>query len=315
MLQSKYMKRRRDVDYQPHPHKGKPQVHHGDLRIFNPLNRYKLLTTSTIAQLSGLPLYYGCGLHRRLNRLRHDGAYLGAIDSEGLGPRCQDLVYYINKSGGEKLRELGVEPTYQGWMRGPNEHDFATCMMVASLEIFASKYGLEFIPFERFQERSEKQNPFLYEDIHITYKGEPFVEKYFSPDYPTFGFKYPDGRTLPIIGFETDRGTETLNPKNLEHSSVVRHLLSYLKLDAQGAFKKRFHLEGDFYVVPILTWSETRKQNIMKLVQKIGGDDLFVFGVVPNFARFSLRAKPTDELFKGLVWADGRPFNFQNPEA
>jgi len=309
------MKRRREIDYQPNPDRGKPQVHFGDLNIFRPLNRYKLLTTSAIAQLSGLKLYPGCGLQHRLTRLRHDGPYLGAIDNEGLGPKCQDLVYYLNDNGFKKLHELGVHPTYFSWMRGPNEHDFATCIMVASLEIFASKTGLEFIPFERFAERSDKPNPFSYEDVRIEWKGATFIEKFFSPDFPTFGFKCSDGKTLPVIGFETDRGTETLSPKSLEHSSVVRHLLSYIELDRKGEFRRRFKLEGDFYVVPILTWSETRKHNIMKLVKKIGGDDLFVFGVVPNFARFSLRSKPTDELFHGLVRADGSPFSFTNPEA
>jgi hypothetical protein len=314
MVHYQNMKRRREIDYQPNPKKGKPQVHVGDLRIFQPLNRYKLLTTSAIALLSGMPQYRGSPLQHRLTRLRHDGPLLGAIDNEGLGPKCQDLVYYLNENGAKKLRELGVEPTYHSWMRGPNEHDFATSMMVASLEIYASKFGLEFISFDYYAERSELDNPFLYRDVQIKWTGQSFVEKEFTPDYPSFGFRLPNGDILHVSGFETDRGTETKNPSTLNHSSVARHMLSYVELDRTEQFHKRFKLKGNFHVVPILTWSRTGMQNIMNLVKKTGGDDLYVFGVVPNFARFFLRSKPTDELFTGLVRADGSPFNIQHPE-
>src|SRR5215210_833249 len=178
MVHYKNMKRRREIDYDPHPNKGKPVVRHTDLRFLGPLNRYKLLTTTAIAMLSGVPLYYGCGLHRRLTRARKDGAWLGTIEEGGLGPKCQDLVYYLNDNGRKQLRELALEPTYHAWMRGPNEHDLATCLMVASLEIYASKFGLEFISFEQFGERSDKPNPFSYEDVRIAWKGETFTEKF-----------------------------------------------------------------------------------------------------------------------------------------
>ena len=319
------MKRRRDIDYQPNPLRGAPDIGPEDIRdFFEPVNRYKYLPTPALSLFSSRNYN---AVQKRLCRIRHGGGHLtceGEDDPEleGVdptlvkrGPNIRAAVYSKHRRVDPLLTEHGLEPEAFKWMRGPMRHDFAACQCVASLELFAPKYGMEFIKPVKYAERTKVSHPFMYSDLKLSWNGEAYTQEMFNPDWPHFGFKFQGGKTLNVMGFELDRGTETLNPRTLTHSSVVRHLLSYVELDRRNEFQRRFNLSSNFYVIPILTWSEARKQNIMKLAKKTGGEDLFLFGVVPNFARFSQRAAPTDELLRNpLVRANGKPFFLSNPE-
>lgn len=67
----------------------------------------------------------------------------------------------------------------------------------------------------------------------------------------------------------------------------------------QNAFAKRYKLPSADYYIMLLTTSNLRRTNMMKELQPIIGEsDYFLFGVIPQFAKFNRRSSPTDELFK-----------------
>jgi hypothetical protein len=155
---------------------------------------------------------------------------------------------------------------------------------------------MEFVPSSFFAGRAQTEHPFRFRSVSIRHRGKSATVD-FTPDWPAFGLRHADGTVVPIVGFETDRGTETNSPADLDHSSVLRHILCYHELDERSAFVGRYKLRNKRYLILIQTSSELRKRNMMRATQeKIGKSEIFLFKVTPRFARFSSRSAPTAEL-------------------
>jgi hypothetical protein len=285
------------------------------LRKLGSVDGYKYLT-STQLYLCTKHLARNKGkLKNRLTELRRWG-YISRRDQDtsedGIRVNTHDAVYQLDQAGKRELIEHAIEAADFEWLNAGIRHDFSTCAAVASMELFASENGMEFLPPSFFAARTDEKHPFRYTNVKI----KNTTMDNFTPDFPIFGFRYPSGKILPIVGFETDRGTETNSPKDLEHSSVLKHILCYNELDRKDAFVKRFNLTGNFYGILIQTTSELRKRNMMEAFKNvIASPEIFFFTTIPTFAKFSRRSAPTGELLsRGLSRIGHREFFLSKPE-
>jgi len=285
------------------------------LRKLGSLVGYKYLTST---QLYLFTKHLACNkgkLKNRLTELRRWG-YISRRDQDtaedGIRVNTHDAVYQLDQAGKRELIEHGIEAAEFEWLNAGIRHDFSTCASVASMELFASEQGMEFLPPSFFAARTDENHPFRWTNIKL----KTTTIDSFSPDFPIFGFRYPSGKILPIVGFETDRGTETNSPADMERSSVLKHILCYNELDRKDAFVKRFNLNGDFYGILIQTTSELRKRNMMEAFKKvIDSPEIFFFTTIPTFAKFSRRSAPTGELLsRGLSRIGHNDFVLFRPE-
>jgi hypothetical protein len=196
-----------------------------DIEFYKKLNDYKYLTSTALYLFTRDLCRNEIKCLQRLTKQRSYG-YISRRDElaaeDGIRIKTRDAVYQNESPAHAALLDLEIEPNTFPWCTGPLAHDFATCASVSSIELNCNN-GLEFVPPSFFAGRSKNGNPFRFNDVPIRHKGKT-AKVHFTPDWPIFGLRHANGNVVPIVGFETDRGTETNSPADLDHSSVLRHI-------------------------------------------------------------------------------------------
>lgn len=261
------------------------------------LNNYKYRTSSAL-HLATQHLPRAKGEYRTLHHITTLRCF-GYITREacdsynrkhGIHYKIHDDVYSLTDKGRDELVNHAIEPNKLPWYTANLEHDFETCAAVSSIEQFAPNFNIEFLPHSFFAERTENERPHSFENV------SEMEGKTFTPDHPVFALRFAD-KTVPIVGFETDRGGENIKLTKAGKTSVMRHILCYNELDQKNAFVGRYKLPSRKYFVLIQTSTETHKRNIMRQAEeRIGKSEIFLFKVTPKWARFGTRKPPTDEL-------------------
>jgi hypothetical protein len=271
-----------------------------DIEFADRLNLVKYQTTTALYLYT---LKIGKDKFRCRNRLKQhvEWGYLSRRDElkeeDGIRYKTRDAVYQIERNGQVLLIEEGIEPyTERPWFSANIHHDFATSMSVSSIDLFSKKHGFGFLPPSHFSKKSNNEHPFTYEDVLIEFRGKSEKVR-FQPDFPTFGLDYGEFG-IPILGFETDMGSE-VQEAELERSSMFKHILCYQALIKNGTFQGRFKLPSKKGYVLIQTTNLIRARNMVKTIEKnLGKSAVFCVAVIPKFARFKHRTTPTDELLK-----------------
>jgi hypothetical protein len=268
------------------------------LATLEALSRYKYRTSSAL-YLATKDLPKAKDEFRCLNRITNLRCF-GYVTREdcdaynrkhGIQRKTHDDVYSLTAKGRDALVDNGIEPTTLPWYTAHMEHDFETYASVSSIEQFAPTFDIEFLPFSFFALRSNNPKAYVFDNVAAMQGDKAFV-----PDHPIFGLRFTD-KTIPIVGFETDRGGENIKQGDKARASVMKHILCYNELDQKNAFVGRFKLPSRKYYVLIQTSTETHKRNMMRDIEaKIGKSELFLFKVTPKWARFGTRKPPTDEL-------------------
>lgn len=225
------------------------------------LSRYRYLPSNFITEFDSQSHQV---LIRRL-RDWHDAEYLNRPERQKftINFPAKSLVYELGRRGKDLLHGLGFAPEHRLGYGRNFFHELMVCTVIASIELSARKHGVSVT----FPEK----------DLYPIPVGSTSL---FPDGLPvTLGL---DQRSLHIIGIELDRATEPLTGD--DRSTIESKFKGYIDLASSKGFKS--HLGFPHMLVPFITTSEERKDNMMRLLaQQTGGKCSFIlFRVEPDFA-------------------------------
>jgi hypothetical protein len=254
-------------------------VTENDLRILVLLQRYRYLPSTYLAALVSTSYGY---LKNRLTILRHEAGVIDCPRSSwhAANARYRPAVYCLTDKGEQVLKERGLYKPHPK----ANEtfaHEFGVCLTMASFDLGAREHGLRLIDSDEILAHPScpyatrhAERPF-----HL-----PLSAAFIKHDGVPFGLQ--GTKTLFFPGIEFDRKTEPLEPRDMERSSIRKHVESIIALGRCGY---RHHYGIPNNVIPFVTISESRMRSIMRLVEKVASEGerkLFLFKYVSDFSAF-----------------------------
>lgn len=299
------MQRTRRSRFRPAPSGRSYRITGADLEMLQLLQRYRYLPSTYVAALLGLKGEY---YKDRLTKLRHEA---GSIDCPAASwaaanARYRPAVYALTKKGEQVLKVRGL---YRPAPKTGNEfnHELGVCLIRASFEIGAGEHGLQLISDEDIlnhaacpPETRRLPEPWA---IPVTFEWQgrsTHLEHVVKSDGEFFVLARPhaQGRTtLAFPGFEFDRRTEPLEPRDYERSSIKKKLLAFRAIASQGLYRSRFGLPNA--LIPFVTVNEHHMRSMMRLLEGITegrGSKLFLFKCLPNFAAFESFPPPNGHM-------------------
>ena len=223
------------------------------------------------------------GQRKRLQKLWNEG-YLDrppALNHPLV--RTDHLIYSLSDKSRQLLAELGKRNEYATELTGGHRHAFMTACITANIELGAIKEGYKFISQEEIMAKANRQvrHPLsIPSKISYQIKTKQHSDRPTEPDQ-LFGIDYGNG--FRFYALETDRGTESIEPKNLKANSILRKLLSYDHILRRAEYKKLF---GIPVIYPMfVTTSEERVTHMVSLAEKLypKGSKFTLFTHIPGF--------------------------------
>jgi hypothetical protein len=285
-----------------------PQVEIGerDIALFLILQRYRYLPTRFLSELLDPALRTGYGSFKnRLTKLQRAG-YLRLPHRQAnvLNAHCKDNVYELGKEGKYELETRGLRSPYHVGFGKLYRHELIACLVQASIETACSgNDALQYVPWTEVMNHPEMpastknaKDPFAIPVVvggrrkHIKHDAKPFAIRY----------THHTGQRVPLnfTGFEVDCATEPLEPLDIyQRSNIEFKFRAIINMAQSRTFRTYFGFKN--MVVPFVTTSQKRLNNMMKLLEKVapGGKCTYIiFKYVPDPISSHTTPNPEDFL-------------------
>jgi Replication-relaxation len=252
------------------------QLTERDIEMLKLLARYRYLSIDDIHAFVGGSRK---GLAHHINLLsRKPNLYLNRPrqQRQSADANHRPMIYELDRRGLAVLRELGVQLPPRDYHRN-FAHELMVCRIMTSFELGARHAeGIRIVTWEQMLASGKVPQPTVRSDrptripVKITIRGSEHQTD-INADGKPFGIEYrltgapPAYRFFP--GVEADMGTEPLQPRDLERSSIAKKLLAYLAIERAGTHRSHFGVPNLF--VPFVTTTEPRRQSMMALLGKL----------------------------------------------
>lgn len=275
--------------------------------ILELLRRYRYLPKPYIHAFVGGDAEY---LKKLLTTLFHEG-YVGrpAQGFRTANARYLPAIYELRDKGARLLDPHGR----RGILRRagePFQHELMACLVRASFELGASEVpGLRYISGEEILNHPKCPEATRRAECPFAI---PLGSMALVPDAPPFGYEYTIGpgekRYLFFLGFEADRHTEPLSPRNLARSSIHGKYLGYLEAAAYAAYRTRYGIPNCLF--PFITVSDEHMRRMMALLGGITGGKgsaQFLFKSVEGFTALESYPRATGHMLTESWHRVGHP--------
>lgn len=270
-----------------------------DVEIFLLLQRYRYLPVNFISELVS-PRNYTKLQNRLQDLVAHKYLKRPSQQWETYNAFYKKIVYELGPRGKEHLEEIGLDFDLIIGNGNSYHHEALTCLIIASMEIESSSSFLhwpEILNAKMLpQETKESTKPF-----HIPLRG--MSQKHLVADGAPFCIQ--GERTLCFLGTETDMGNENLT--GTRRVTIEKKFEGYLNIAHHKTYKKHFGFPN--MVVPFVTTSEKRMENMMKLLEKVTkgkGCSFILFKSAPHLRSVEYSPDPVD-LIQGDWMRVGHP--------
>lgn len=185
---------------------------------------------------------------RQLRKLRAAGfLYLPQQQRATEKADFKPYIYDLTKGGAAILKEQGqleacVRPTGHWW------HGYAVSCVTSSIEIWAARQSIRYIPTHIILERKNASLA-----IPLA-KGKVIPDQLFALDY---------GGLYRAFALEVDRGTEPIMSSS-ERKSLARSMDQYAKIIETEMYKSHYGLKTNLLVLWVFT-KATRQAQFLKL--------------------------------------------------
>ena len=289
-----------------------------DIAILRALSDYRYLPADYIAALTGRSL---SATQARLEILcREPNCYIvrPLQQRSSAAANTRRLIYELDDRGGEELRAHGRE-----WQRRKVVRNFAhelmACTIAASFELGAKSdsririiHWADLLASPQFPAAtrllpSPYAIPFVRENRpeHIVPDWRPFV---IERNFATRSYLF-------VAGFEADCGTEPLDARDDDRTSIRSKFAAYLACLQQDV--PRRHFGAQTFMAPFVTTSETRMRAMIDLLARMQPGELarrFLFKHAPAFAATDKPAPATGHMLTEPWQRAGfPPFSFVDP--
>lgn len=304
-----------------HDLNGKPiiaRIVDSDIEIFSTLVAYRYLPADYIAALTGRSL---SAIQARLEILsRKPNCYINRPHQqrESAAANSRRLIYELDDRGGAELQALGFQ-----WERRRTAKNFAhhllACTIAASFELGAKADGrIRIIDWPSLM--ASPQFPEATRKLDMP-NAIPFIRdgrsEYIFPDWLPFVIErsFATRTYVFVAGFEADCGTEPLDSRDPNRTSIRSKFAAYLACMQQDV--PRRHFGATTFMVPFVTTSESRMREMMALLARLQPGEFgrrFLFKHVPAFGAIE-PPKPADGHMLDEPWqrAGFPPFSFVDP--
>ena len=250
--------------------------------------------------------------HRKVLKRLVDEGYLerpAALND----PRVKNdfLNYALTPKAEAALEVEGKRYQFSQPPGGGFAHAAMTVAITANIELEATKAGVRFISQEEMLAKASEKT--LDIPASISYQFKNGTQHSMRPTTPDQFFGLDYGTGFRFFAVEADRGTETLEPKNLKANSILRKLLSYDYILRKGDYKKQFGIP-QLYVL-FATTSPDRAMNMVQLAEKLFKRSGFMlFSHIPGFGHFFKSPPLLPELWtRPWLRAGNDPFDISKP--
>lgn len=274
---------------------GKPLVAYPterDLAIFALLARFRYLPADYLHAFVGGSEK---ALAHRLNLLsRRPNLYLARPiqQRQRADANHRPLIYELDDRGFELLAQRGPVLAPKNYHRN-FAHELMVAQIVASIELgvregkdirlisWAAILASEKLP----KDTRDSLRP---TSVRVTYSlgGQSRTDEIMADAKP-FGLeRVIEGKRSYLFfpGIEADCGTEPIEARDFERSSILRKTHAYLAIADQGIYRSHFGFPNFF--IPFITTSERRMRSMMELIERLTagrGSKLFLFKTFPSF--------------------------------
>lgn len=264
-----------------------------DVQIFELLDRFRYLPSDYIHAFVGGSEK---ALSHRLNLLsRKPNLYLSRPQQQRqcAGANYRRLIYQLDERGSRLLRER-VSPTSPKSYHRNFQHELLVAQITASIELgvrenanirlitWGEIVARDGTPLSTRRSASPNAIPVSY-----SLRGEHRFEHVVADARP-FGLeRLIEGRLSYLFfpGIEADCGTEPIDARDADRSSLVKKFAAYLAIAEQGIHRTHFGFPNFF--VPFVTNGAARMDSMMQALDRLTkglGSKMLLFKHVPGFA-------------------------------
>ena len=281
-----------------------------DVEIFRLLDRFRYLPSDYIHAFVGGSEK---ALSHRLNLLsRKPNLYLSRPQQQR---QCADanyrrLIYQLDERGSRFLRERGFPASIRGYHRN-FPHELLVAQITASIELgVRESTNIRLITWGEIAaresttlstRRSERPNAI---PVSYSLRGEHRSE-YVVADARPFGLeRVIDSRRSYLFfpGIEADCGTEPIDARDADRSSIAKKFAAYMAIAHRGIHRSHFGFPNFF--VPFVTNGAARMDSMMQALDRLTngqGSKIILFKHVPGFAS-SEKPLPAGGHMLSLPW-------------
>lgn len=276
------------------------QLQERDIRIFQLLNRYHYLPSTSICQLLTGKDYDQTTI-KRLGKLFHDGngQYIGRPYDQwhSINARYTAAIYDLQRRGLAILKERGLadeeSPLIAKGRLGANRqvpHQLMIDTFLSSVELEISRTpGLRFISYHEIlasklcpKATKEARNPFQIPVEIRDPKGAPLKTK-IVPD-GIFGIEYtePSGRRSFSFFFLEAERTNSARSTSFKNTSFQKKVVQYRAIAQQKIYQSHFGIPN-MRVLTVMPFEEKLDDRI-EVTKEVsgGGSSIFLFRTLPT---------------------------------
>jgi hypothetical protein len=275
-----------------------------DIAIFQLLARFRYLPSDYIhAFVGGNAKAVG----RRLNLLcRKPNLYLARPQQQrqSAAANHRPLIYALDVRGSRALRERGLLLPQSTSVRN-FVHELMVAQVTASIELGTKENpSVRVITWSEILE-SEK-TPKATRDsatpsfrVAYSFNSHTSTSEITADAFP-FGLERVNdaGRIyLFFPGIEADCGTEPIDPRDSQRSSIAKKFAAYMAVAQQALYRSHFGFPNFF--VPFITTNVCRMQSMMQLLERVTegrGSKMFLFKTFPLFTSAAKPPLPTGHM-------------------
>jgi hypothetical protein len=264
-----------------------------DIEIFKLLVRFRYLPSDYIHAFIG---GNEKALSHRLNLLsRQPNLFLARPHQQrqNADANYRHLIYELDERGSRTLRERGLSFLPKSYYRN-FVHELMVAQVTASIELgIKENPAISLIPWPEIL--ASKNIPATTRDaaspasMRVSYaiRGVSRSDE-ITADARPFGLhRTIQAKTSYLFfpGIEADCGTEPIDTRDTDRSSIVKKFAAYIAVTEQGIHRSHFGFPNFF--VPFVTCSTSRMRSMMALVDRLTegrGSKILLFKTFPSFA-------------------------------
>jgi len=262
-----------------------------DIEVFKLLARFHYLPADYIHAFVGGSAK---ALGRRLNLLsRKPNLYLARPPQQrqSAAANHRPLIYMLDDRGARVLRERKALP----WPKRVHRnfaHELMVAQIGASIELGAREHrAIRVITWPEIL--ANDKTPRVTREtgtasIRVAYSlNSENCTTELTADGSPFGVERTLGGIRSYLffpGIEADCGTEPIDPRDSQRSSIAKKFAAYSAIAQQGLYRSHFGFPNFF--VPFITTNRSRMESMMLLLERITGghgSKMFLFKTFPLF--------------------------------
>jgi hypothetical protein len=293
----------------PRPSRGKLKLTERDHELLKLLYRFRYLPSNDIHAWLGGNYDW---TRKRLDQLYDEPyCFLGRPPQqrENANANYTHLIYELDTPGATVLRDLGM-PKWEKVYHTNFIHELMVNRVMFSMHLGMRDASAKLISKQTILNDRPSHLPYT---LNVKVKGQSKeVTGTIEADGEPFGIDY-GGRYFFAPGIEADCGTEPLEPKDYERSSIKKKFCAYLDIIEKGTHRKEWDVPTLYF--PFFFPTLSRMESAMELLKDVTSKTPalrrhFLFKVFPTLVTFGKQAPPTGHVFtEPFQRAEHKPFS------